>query len=156
MKAGSDTEKLKATVEAFCSFLQGLPQSELQDQQWGPKEVLIHFVFWHESCLSQVEHRLAGQSFTLPKGRYSDINAMAVEQNRKYSIEELVHRFRAANEKLCQLAEGEDAGSIMVEMKQGAKPMSLPALISAAEAHIRNHHRELKRRYKSYFSQSKK
>jgi len=44
----SDTERLTETVVRFCQFIEGLPESALLDQDWGPKEVLAHLVYHHE------------------------------------------------------------------------------------------------------------
>ena len=58
-------DKLRATVEGFCRFIVGLPKTTLVEQEWGPKEVLAHLVFWHESYVAQIEALMGGAPFEL-------------------------------------------------------------------------------------------
>jgi hypothetical protein len=120
----------------------------LAEQDWGPKEVLTHLVSYHGSYVTQVEALLAGEPFEPPKGRFSDLNAQAVAASRGVPVNELLRRFRAADERLRALARGlctaHDPAAIVLEIKQGAKPRTPAALIQEVEAHVRNHHRKLK------------
>jgi len=34
----TEVERLRATVESFCCFVEGLPETALAEQEWGPKE----------------------------------------------------------------------------------------------------------------------
>jgi hypothetical protein len=78
----SAVETLQAAVDAFCCFVEGLPKTAWVEQDWGPKEVLAHLVFWHESYLAQIEALLTGAPFDLPQGRFSDLNAQTIAANR--------------------------------------------------------------------------
>jgi hypothetical protein len=140
-----DCEKLHATVEEFCRFIEGLPDDALAEQEWGPKEVLAHLVFHHESYVAQVKARLAGQPFALLQGKFRELNVQAVVVNRGVPITRLVRRLREANEHLCALYASHDPSAIMLVIKQGAKPRTLAALVPEAEAHVRNHQRKLER-----------
>jgi hypothetical protein len=66
-----DQERLRETVEAFCRFIEQLPEAALAEQEWRPKEVLAHLLFYHESYVAQVEAPVAGEPFEPPKGRFS-------------------------------------------------------------------------------------
>lgn len=138
--------ELRATVESFCRFIENLPEDALTEREWGPKEVLAHILFSHESYVAQVEALLAGEPFTPPRGRFSDLNARAVAASRGVPVAELVRRLREANERLCRTCEEQDARTVVLEIKQGSKLWPLPQLMSRAEAHIRNHQRQLERR----------
>jgi len=116
----NDLEKLETTVEDFCRFIERLPKAAVIEE-WSPKEVLAHLVFWHESYVAQVEALLSGTPFELPRGRFSDLNARAVDINRRGSVAKLVRRFRAANERLCALYATHDPAAIVLEIKQGSK-----------------------------------
>jgi hypothetical protein len=140
--------ELRATVDAFCSFIEGLPEDALAEGEWGPKEVLAHLVFWHESYVAQTEALLAGEPFMPPEGRFSDLNAQAVAASRGVPVAELLRRFRAANERLCCICGEQDAEAIVLEAKQGSKRWTLAALVPRIEAHIRNHQRKLERKFK--------
>jgi hypothetical protein len=141
----NDLEKLETTVEGFCRFIEGLPKAAMIEQEWGPKQVLAHLVFWHESYVAQIEALIDGAPFELPRGRFSDMNAQAVVASRGASIAKLVRRFRAADERLRALYATHDPATIALEIKQGAKRWRLADLVPAVEAHVRNHHRQLER-----------
>ena len=53
------TEKLAETVESFCHFIEELPREMLVEQDWGPKEVLAHLLFYHEGYGQEIEAQLA-------------------------------------------------------------------------------------------------
>lgn len=149
----TEVERLRATVESFCCFVEGLPETALAEQEWGPKEVLAHLVFYHESYVAQVEALLAREPFEPPQGRFCDLNAQAVAASRGVPVADastglspsLVCRFRAADERLCALYEAHDPTGIVLKIKQGAKPRTLAELVPEIEAHVRNHQRKLER-----------
>lgn len=139
----TDLERLSTTVEAFCRFIEGLPEDDLVEQEWGPKEVLAHLVYYHQLYVAQVAALLAGAPFEPPQGRYSDLNAQAVALSRGVPPAELVARFRAANRRLGELAASPQAKDIILEIKQGVKPRRLYFLIPEIEAHVRHHLQQL-------------
>jgi hypothetical protein len=139
----TDRERLQTTVEAFCRFIEGLPQDALAEREWGPKEVLAHLVYYHELYVAQMDALLAGAPFEPPQGRYSDLNAQAVARSRGVPPAELVARFRAANRRFCELAASPQAQALVLEIKRGVKPRRLDSLIPEIEAHVRNHLRQL-------------
>jgi hypothetical protein len=136
-------EDLCTTVEDFCVFIEALPERALVESSWGPREVLAHLVYHHESYVEQVSALVSGEPYEPPKGRFSDLNAHAIENSRGVPIAELLRRFRRANEALCGFYRRPDVRAIVREIKKGAKPRSLAVLITEVEAHIRNHHRKL-------------
>jgi len=138
-------ERLCATVDEFCRFIDSLPEEAMVEQVWGPKEVLAHLVFHHESYVDQVKALWNGKPFEPPRGCFSDLNAQAVADSRGVPVQELIRRFREANETLCNLYEAVDPHAIVMEIKLGAKPRTFAELVPEVEAHIRNHHRKLMR-----------
>ncbi len=132
-------------MDAFCRFIQDLPKERLASEQWGPREVLAHLVFHHESYLDQVKARLAERPFDPPRGKFRELNAQAVALFRGVPIERLLGRLREATRGLCELYEATDPHALVIEIKQGAKPRTLAELIPEVEAHIRNHQEKLKR-----------
>lgn len=141
----TDLERLSITTEAFCRFIEGLPQDALAEQEWGPKEVLAHLVSYHELYVAQMEALLAGAPFEPPQGRYSALNAQAVACSRGVLPDELVARFRAADHRLCALAASPQAKDVVLEIKKGVKPRRLDSLILEIEAHVRNHLQQLQK-----------
>ena len=136
---------LRATVETFSRFIKELPRSTVTEQAWGPKEVLAHLVFHHESYVDQVNALRNGELYEPPRGRFSDLNAQAVAESRGVPVQALIRRFLEANETLCEIYEAVDPHTIVLEIKLGAKPRTFSELIPEVEAHIRNHHRKLEK-----------
>jgi hypothetical protein len=144
-----DLERLDATVEDFCVWIAQLPEREMRAQGWGPREVLAHLVYWHEWYLAQSEAVLAGRTLRLPSGRFADMNSEAARKFHNMRPAALTRRFRAVNRRLSRLAEAHDPMKIAFRIKEGSKRWRLSDLIPAAEAHIRNHLRALKKASKN-------
>jgi hypothetical protein len=144
-----DLERLNATVEDFCTWIESLPVWETRVRDWGPREVLAHLVYWHEYYIAQSRAILAGRPLTPPAGRFADMNAGAAAKFQKYPIATLVKKFQNANRRLYRLAREHDPRRIAFSIKQGSKRWRLSELIPAVEAHIRNHLRALKKASKA-------
>jgi hypothetical protein len=138
-------ERLTSTVEQFCAWVESLPERTIRPQAWGPREVLAHLVYHHESYVTRAEALLAGRKFILPTGRFSEINSRAVERFRALPVSTLTKRLRAANRRLCRLARERDPRNLSFRIKQDSKSWRLSDLIPAVEAHIRNHMKKLRR-----------
>jgi hypothetical protein len=136
---------LEQAVEAFCSFIEALPEDAMVEQNWGPKEVLAHLVYWHEVYVSQAQSYLRGEPVDLPQGRYSDLNARAVENSRGIPVAQLTARFRAANHALGQISMDCDPDQVVIPIKSGVRAYTLAELVAEVLPHIRNHHRKLVR-----------
>ena len=121
----NDIDRLSNTVNQFCQFIEGLPAQALIEQDWGPKEVLTHLVYYHELYVSLVEACEAGAQIAPPEGRFSDLNAAAVAANRGVSPAALVSLFLDEHQKLVELYQLHDPSCIVIEIKAGAKPRTL-------------------------------
>lgn len=150
----NDAEQLVATVERFCKFIAALPDSTLPKQDWGPREVLAHLVFHHERYVRLAQAFLAGNPEIPYNGRYREMNARAVAENRGIPVLVLLERLRAANERLLAIYHQNDPGKIPMELKAGAKMHTLAVLIPLVEAHIRNHQEKLSKEIKPRNRQS--
>jgi hypothetical protein len=142
-----DLERLTTTVESFCRFMEQLPGAARQEQPWGPREVLAHLVYWHELYVEQVEALRGGPPAELPEGRFSDLNALAVAQSRGAPLDEMLRRFREANERLVIAITA--SPDLAIQLKRGSKVWPLEALIPNVGSHIRNHLKLLKKAQKS-------
>jgi len=50
------TLKLKKTVDQFCRFIEGQPETALLiEQGWGPNGMLAHLVFHHGSYVNEIK-----------------------------------------------------------------------------------------------------
>jgi hypothetical protein len=138
-------EKLYEAVDEFSRFIKELPGVALAEKAWGPKEVLIHLVFWLESFVTQTEAILAKEPFEPLRGRFDDLNAQAIEANRDVPVDELLRRYQVACERLCDLAQTHDPESITLEIKKGSVLRTLTRLMAEEASHIRNHHQRLRK-----------
>lgn len=137
--------RLRAAVQSFTGFISSLPESLLQPGEWGPREVLVHLVYWHETHAATIEALLQGEEPVLPVGTYAELNARAVRANANEPVARLIERLRAAQrrlEHLATLAGERDVGGIRA--KAGATPRDLPATLLRMEAHVRQHERKLR------------
>ena len=115
------------------------------EQDWSPKQVLAHLVYHHELYVKLVEAFLAGTPVAPPKGRFRDLNAVAVAASRGITPAELAKRLQKANQRLVSLYQQHDPSEITVEIKAGAKLRNLAELVPEVDAHIRNHLEKLRK-----------
>jgi hypothetical protein len=104
----SAIQELREAVDEFSRFIRDLPEAALLDKAWGPREVLVHLVFWLESYVAQTEAILAGEPFKLLRGRFDDLNSQAIEASRGVAVDELLRRHQMASERLGSLAQTHD------------------------------------------------
>jgi len=150
--AVNDMARLKDTVDRFAAFILALPADDLAEPspggalgEWGPKEVLAHLVYHHELYVALVEAGVTNTPARPPAGTFRELNAQAVAANAGIPAPALVARLHGANRRLERLYLAHDPHAIVVEIKAGAKPRTLAALVPEVEAHIRNHLRKLQR-----------
>jgi hypothetical protein len=108
--------------------------------------VLAHLVYHHELYVALVEACVAGTPAQPPAGTFRELNAQAVAANAGVPAPALVARlskilFRGqeANRRLERLYLVHNPHAVVVEIKAGARPRTLAALVPEVEAHIRNH-----------------
>jgi hypothetical protein len=145
MASPHTAEELDKAVAVFCRFIRDLPETDLVEKAWGPKEVLAHLVFYSENYVTQVEAILAGQPAEPPWGRWDDLNARVVEASRGVTVGELLRRFESATERLCAVAEVRDPERITLQVTQGSTRRTLAQLMGEEAGHIRHHLRALER-----------
>lgn len=137
--------KLDQTVESFVAYIESLPPGALAPRAWGPREVLVHLVFWHETFVATIEALLDQREARLPQGTFAELNAAAVKTNAGATISELIERFRRAQAQLAVLAARAGDRRLAIPVKAGSRPRTLEQLLAEIEAHIRNHERKLRR-----------
>ncbi|HEY8415845.1 MAG TPA: DinB family protein [Thermaerobacter sp.] len=122
---GSLLEKLDRTVDSFIAYIEGLPPEELAARAWGPREVLVHLVFWHETFVAALEALLDQREPRLPRGTFAELNAAAVKANAGVAVPELIRRFREAQGRLTELVgRAARAGdrTLAIPVKAGSRP----------------------------------
>jgi hypothetical protein len=142
-----EVEQLRRAVDAFCRLIRELPEASLAEQEWGPKEVLAHLVWWHEYYVARIEAAAAGQLVAEPPGRPVALNAQAAAGSHGVSVAELLRRWQEADERLRDFGQTMDPQMIVVTIHRptGFIHGCLDDLIPRVESHIREHHRELRR-----------
>jgi hypothetical protein len=137
--------RLTASVDRFCRLIERLPARALIEKPWGPRQVLSHLVFWHETYVRQIEARQSGKGWLLPEGNFNELNARAVASLAAVGVPTLLARFRAANTRLCRLAGQPGAASALIQLKADSKAWPLGEFLVKVEAHIRTHGEEIRR-----------
>lgn len=141
-------DKLNQTVNQFCGFIESLPAQALLNRDWGPREVLAHLVYHHELYVRLAKASVDHRQVAPITGRFRDVNAAAVAENRGASAAQLVSRLREANRHLVELYQQHCPDKIVIEIKKGARLRTLQELVPRVEAHIRNHLRALVREHR--------
>lgn len=140
-------QRLTASVEAFCGTIGKLPARAFLEKPWGPRQVLAHLVFWHETYVRQVEAGLAGIGWLFPEGTLKELNARAVASLSGVGVPTMLARFRTANSRLCRLAADPRSAGARVQLKRDTKSWPLSEFILEVEAHVRRHGEEIRRNY---------
>lgn len=143
-----EIEKLSSTIDDFSSYIKKLPKSDLElsnTSEWGPKEVLIHLVVWHEYYCRIFNSLLAGQTPVLIKGTLKNQNKLAVENNKNETIENLLLRLKDAEIKLESIYKNSISRNLSSAFKVGGKVRPLSELIKLVEAHFKKHQKALQK-----------
>lgn len=81
-----ETAMLDEAIDSFISFIRSLPGQTLEasrTERWGPREVLIHLVFWHEQYASIATAVAAKRPPKLHPGTIRDVNISPSCRTRK-------------------------------------------------------------------------
>ena len=146
--ASMETGSLDEAIQSFTAFVRSLPAAEMEPskrESWGPREVLIHLVFWHEQC-AQIASALARNNKPLLlKGTGRALNDAAVAREINTPIDELLKRWTRAHARFSAVARSPRASEIRMPLRVGAKAWPLADLIRLAALHIRKHHAKLQK-----------
>ncbi len=143
-----DTAKLDEAILSFITFTRSLPPRMMEPsktEKWGPREVLIHLVFWHEQYSKIAAAVAANKQPELLQDTFKDINRFAVAQNLSDSIEELVARWTRAHQALARTARTRRAGGLKFSLREGSREWPLSDLVRLAARHIQNHQTKLQK-----------
>lgn len=143
-----NTSKLDQAVLSFIAFTRSLPSQMMapsKTERWGPREVLIHLVFWHEQYDQIAAAVAANQQPKLFQGTFKDINRFAVAQDISAPIEELITRWTRAHHALVRTARARRADRLKFSLRKGSKEWPLSDLVRLAARHIQNHQTKLRR-----------
>jgi len=143
----NDIAQLRHTVDNFCQFVQELPHKAPREHVQKAKDVLARLVVWHESYVGQVEATVANEPFKAASDQRAALNAQAVALSHSTSIDELVHRFQVADERLRSFAQHRDPQDTLVAVywERFSHVSTLDAVIMQVATQISNLHRKLVR-----------
>jgi len=140
------TDTLDAAIESFTAYIRSLPAAKLASstrQTWGPREVLIHLVFWHEQY-AQIASAIAQRKEpSLLKGTGRGLNDAAVRREIDTPIQELLERWARAHASFSKVAHSQGASRIKMPLRVGAKAWPLADLIRLGAGHILRHQAKL-------------
>ncbi len=140
--------KLAAAERSFVEFTHSLSREDLElsrTEKWGPREVMIHLVFWHEQYAQIAANVLGGRKPDLLPGTFKEINASAVEQNASVPVEELIARWSTAQKKLQRISNRPEAKRLKLCLREGSKEWPFPVLVRLAAGHISTHEKKVRK-----------
>lgn len=143
-----ETSKLDQAISSFITFARSLPPRAMEPSRtdrWGPREVLIHLVFWHEQYNQIAAAVAANQQPGLFEGTFKEINRFAVTQNLAVSIEELAARWTKAQRALEHITTSAGGEGLKLRLRKGSKEWPLSVLVRLAARHIENHEAKLRK-----------
>src|SRR5271157_2169129 len=107
-----DTTQLDEAIDSFVNFTRSLPADALEgskSDRWGPREVLIHLVFWHEQYARIGEDVAAKRQPVMLKGTFKELNRASVARNIHVPVGILIERWQSAHQRLVHLAKARNA-----------------------------------------------
>jgi hypothetical protein len=93
-------EALQGSVDAFLREFEAHGQAPLTGGEWGPREVLCHLVYWHETYVSILHAMNLHEEPMLKEGVFREFNRLAVEELGHVPADVLVSRLETAQRRL--------------------------------------------------------
>ena len=137
---------LHETVQEFVGFMQTLPASAFRPKRWGPREVLSHIVFWHETYVRMIAAQLEHQPQPRLEGAFWQLNALAVARFHRIAVAQLLNRLLRAQLRLERLLPEARRRHLRIRLKVNTQARDLEEFLLRVEAHIRGHRLALRRR----------
>ncbi len=137
-------EQLHATVDDFVAYINHLTPDQLALDGWGPREILIHLVFWHENFAETLIALSEGKKRDLPQGDFKDLNTEAVMLNHLVPVDVLLGRLLEAQRTIELLSRRENVLNDKVPLRYRSKEWLFAASVKRLEKHIFGHLRRLR------------
>jgi len=136
-------------IESFIAFIQSLDSTTLKPsttETWGPREVLIHLVWWHEQYVKLARAASHGKTCDLPEGTLKQMNARCVTANIKVPIPKLIARWNRANRQLTALTSSPGGSRISISLGRNTRKWPLQVLLRLSAGHIQRHENKLRKK----------
>ena len=135
-------QQLTLAVDAFIDYINSLPENQLcisKRAKWGPREVLIHLVFWHEQYAQIAEAAIHRKTPILLRGSFKSWNAKAVQLEQGTTVKELLRRFKTAQHRLVAISRKKEATTLSFSFREGSKSWPYDDALVAISGHIQRH-----------------
>jgi predicted RNase H-like nuclease (RuvC/YqgF family) len=138
-----EVKKLDNTVKSYIKYIKNLPKENLDPENWGNREILIHIVFWHKNIEKTLESLNNKEKPIYASGTFRELNEKAINNNKKKSINELVNNLQDSQKRISFLVKNIDDINQYIQFKEEGKQYLVLQAISRIESHIRNHQKKL-------------
>ena len=137
-------EALQSAVDDVTRELEGRPLPPVSGGPWGPREVLCHLVYWHETYASVLHAMHRHETPPLKVGVFREFNQVAVEELSHVPADILLNRLQSAQRRVAvELLQLSPAARIRV--KTGSMARGPVEFARRVEAHFRGHLADIRR-----------
>jgi hypothetical protein len=136
---------VEAAVEEACAWFAGPGlNSQARVDEWGPREVLAHFFYWHRLTIDAVESVSQGGPPGRLQASLDETNAAALAGLAGKAIPDLLAEFRALHEDyMARVGAFNDLDAIL-RVRSDGRGAKLPEQLELNARHIRNHLAQLR------------
>ncbi|MBI2872454.1 MAG: hypothetical protein HYY00_04600 [Chloroflexi bacterium] len=134
----------KSVQDALAYFEGPGATSQVKVDQWGPRDVLCHFLFWHQATAEGMESVARGGQPTRLEASTDDMNARAIAQHARESIPQLVSQARQLQGRLVRAARSIRDLEKPVLVRFDGTPANLRQRLEIIARHWTNHVRDLR------------
>lgn len=136
-------KELDGTVQDFLTRCQTEPLKTAEAPGWGTREVLAHFLYYHQIAAWGVASVTTGGPPWRSPATADQMNAAFVPLHAEESIEDLVKQLRLAHVRLIKaVGEAHDPNAV-VGVRGTGEPMTLVQRLEMTLNHWRGHLKEL-------------
>ncbi len=131
---------LSTVVEEALAYFEG-PGSTATARvgDWGSREVLCHFLFWHEVTAEGMESATSGGGPRILNAQVDELNDQAIAQYTGEGIPQLAARARSLQERLVRAARQLPSLDIAVTQRQDGPPATARQRLETISRHWQAH-----------------
>ncbi|HLC30575.1 MAG TPA: DinB family protein [Dehalococcoidia bacterium] len=135
----------RAVEETLCWFQTWGDAPDLRVDQWTPREVLAHLVFWHQVNLQGMVSAVQGGPPHRLLASSDDLNARAVARLAGKSSWELATELRALHKEVSEAAPSLPSLDVVVRIQLDGTERTARQQLEGLETHLREHLQELQK-----------
>ncbi|MBI4232907.1 MAG: DinB family protein [Chloroflexi bacterium] len=135
---------LDTAVQEACVWFEGPGRTaRARVGEWGPREVLSHFLFWHQLTLEGIESVAKGGQPRMLESSPDEMNAKAVAAQAGKDIPMLVAQFRSLQQQLGKAARTLASLDTVIRVRPDGTRRSAGQQLELMATHVREHLQEL-------------